>query len=546
MTLSRFAALAALVPFAALQPADAVASRGALPTLAWKRCPASLTGDWPELGDRLRCATFDAPLDHAGDDARTIEVGVVRIAAAVPARREGSIFVNIGGPGGNPATLLPGLAAFFASADERDPVHGDQRRLGDRFDLVGVIPRGLRGGWQMHCLDGFEAKHRFIPTHRDDANWQLVVDDAQRRATACASLPEAPHVNTLAHVHDMEWVREAIGDARIQFLGMSYGGRVGAWYAAIYPHRVDRLVLDSSMAVGGRYLDNVIASLDGTLAGFEREMLAPVLASPARWGLAGTPGELDWRARSPHALVRQAWYTRMSSPQDLAAGMAISQWIERDGWRSWGVLSRKVEKTTFSTDPGVARLIKQSARALVKAGSALDPDAAYAPAGADLVGTDGDAVNLATLCNDDAWQAQREWIRARIDRDAFTYPTDDGEHAVELLACAAWPHHRVDWPDMAALGKRADMLLVQSELDPVTPLAAARHTLQRFPRARLLLANGATQHGLFAQSDTPCVEQGAARYLLDGSLPDAGARETGCTFQALPDASSYEYYDYDD
>jgi pimeloyl-ACP methyl ester carboxylesterase len=544
MHMKRFTALACVACAALLPALGAHGAPAATPTLAWKRCPASLTGDWPELGDRLRCATFDAPLDHGKDDTRTIKVGVVRIAAARPDRREGSLFVNIGGPGGNPARLLPSLAAFFSAMDEGDPVHGDQRRLGDRFDLVGVIPRGLRGGWQMRCLDGYQATHTFVPTHRDDANWQRLLDDARKQVDECASLPEAPFVNTLAHVHDMEWVRQAQGDARIQFLGMSYGGRVGAWYAAAYPQRIDRMVLDSSMAIGARYLDNVYASLDGHLATFEREQLGPLLASPARWGLTGTRSALDWKARSPHPLVREAWYSRLATPQDLAAGMAISQWLDHGGLDGWAALSRRVEKATFSPDPAVDSLIRQSARALVKAGTRLGEVAT--PAGADLVGADGAAVNLATLCNDDAWETRPEFIRARIDRDAFAYPTDDGDHATDLLACAAWPHHRVDWPDLSPLAARADMVLLQSEFDQVTPASAARHTMRRFPNARLLLAKGATQHGLFAQSDTPCVEQGAARYLLDGTLPANGARETSCPFVALPEGSAYDYYDYDD
>ena len=67
------------------------------------------------------------------------------------------------------------------------------------------------------------------------------------RAAACAQTlgPQRAFYTTRDSVEDIEAVRQAIGVEKIALFGVSYGTKVALAYAARYPQRIERLVLDS-------------------------------------------------------------------------------------------------------------------------------------------------------------------------------------------------------------------------------------------------------------------------------------------------------------
>src|SRR6185503_18740147 len=71
------------------------------------------------------------PLDWARPDGDRITLAVSRLRAADPDRRIGVLFFNPGGPGGPAASLVRDVPDLFP------------QDLRDRFDIVGVDPRGV-------------------------------------------------------------------------------------------------------------------------------------------------------------------------------------------------------------------------------------------------------------------------------------------------------------------------------------------------------------------------------------------------------------------
>ena len=68
-------------------------------------------------------------------------------------------------------------------------------------------------------------------------------------ATGCSRLSGAlaAHVSTVESARDMDILRAALGDGALNYLGFSYGTKLGATYAQLFPHRVGRFVLDGAM-----------------------------------------------------------------------------------------------------------------------------------------------------------------------------------------------------------------------------------------------------------------------------------------------------------
>lgn len=507
----------------------ATATRPRPPWIAWSDCSVELTGRaWPELGERLHCGRASMPLDHLNPDGRTIEVAIVRIAAADSSRREGALFVNVGGPGGHPGSYVASMAASFGGFDPTDPLHGEKRRLVDRYDLVAVVPRGLKGGWTYECEVG-PATHAFLPAHRDDANWKRVLADARARANACSVSAETPYLSTEQHVRDMDAVRRSLGDDVLHFYGLSYGGRVGANYAAFFPASTGRMVLDSSLVFSSSYRAGIYGTGDAQQQAFERDMLGPIRRAPERFGQSATPSELDWAVRNFSDVLRPAWHDALVSSYHLAAALTMDGWVKQDGWRGWNALGARAATHSFSANAPVSEAIRDAAGDLVAWGGGYRPSTGELPPGG-LVDIHGEWTNLAVMCNDEAWETNEMKIRARADRDAFAYTTADGSDILVQLTCAYWPRRVARSPDFSLLAARPPFLLVQADGDTVTPLGGARRLLRRFSNARLIVARGAAEHGLLGRSDTPCIEKDAFAYLLDGRLPAGPERETSCAF----------------
>lgn len=516
--------IVALAALAGL-PAASGTSAGATPFIAWGACTDSWVGRASSaLGDRLQCGSISAAFDHLAPDGRAMTIGVIRVRASDPTRREGSIFLNVGGPGSHPGRLLRSMGEVWSSANIDDPDEVDKRRLSQRYDLVAVIPRGLPGSGDLHCGPARHTPlHAFLPTHLDDSNWQLVLDGTQAAVDACTSIPEAHYVNTEQHAHDMDMVRRALGDDKLHFYGISYGGMVGAWYASLYPSHTGRLLLDSSMDLMHGYRSAAYLSMVAQQRSFDDDVVAPLLRRPARYGLGHSSDAVANEIDDLPPRAREAWAGRLDSPVRLAAALRLAEWLNEDSSLTKEAMMRRIDRTAFSHDIALGRRIRMEASQLAPS---LYPQAeATAPYVAEGI---GDFVRMAMGCNDFQWIRSEAAIRESARRYAGRYFNFNGDQTLEELACTRWGGPRARRPDLSRLGLAAPFLLIQSEKDTSTPLVGAQHVLHAFPNARMLLVRGSDLHGVFNFTTSSCIERTAAHYLLTGDVPALASRAFSC------------------
>ncbi|MFD0630551.1 alpha/beta fold hydrolase [Catenulispora yoronensis] len=76
-----------------------------------------------------------------------------------------------------------------------------------------------------------------------------VVKEAKAIGAACQdkSARILPYVGTPNAARDMDVIRAVLGDAKLHYLGKSYGTYLGAVYAGIFPTHTGRLVLDGAI-----------------------------------------------------------------------------------------------------------------------------------------------------------------------------------------------------------------------------------------------------------------------------------------------------------
>lgn len=191
--------------------------------------------DWQTCGDSVRCANLSVPLDWSKPRGKQINIAMAMIPAANPEKRLGYLMVNPGGPGAAATNLINSGKEFLMSTD-----------LHQYFDILGPGPRGTAGSTPVQC--GPEPWNTRYPQRpQNEAEFQEMLQVFHDRGQSCVNEKDNDilyFVDTISVAKDLEAVRIALGNEKMNFLGFSYGSQLGAQYAELFPDNIRAMVLD--------------------------------------------------------------------------------------------------------------------------------------------------------------------------------------------------------------------------------------------------------------------------------------------------------------
>jgi pimeloyl-ACP methyl ester carboxylesterase len=194
---------------------------------------------WADCGEGFQCATLTVPLDYELPKGPTIDLALIRRPAEDPTMRIGSLVTNPGGPG------VSGIEDLRFSA-ARYPAE-----LRARFDLVSFDPRGVGASDPIICIDeASRMAERALDLSPDSPEERDALDQRAREfADACEAArgDDLALFTTEAAARDLDRIRDAVGDEKLTYFGVSYGTFLGATYAQLFPKKVRALVLDGGV-----------------------------------------------------------------------------------------------------------------------------------------------------------------------------------------------------------------------------------------------------------------------------------------------------------
>lgn len=443
--------------------------------LKWGPCPETITAP------RLQCATLEVPLDYRHPDGRRIDLTISRLPSEKPAQRRGVLLTNPGGPGGGGLSYPADLAAS-----------GLPQAVLDSYDVIGLDPRGIGESTPVTCDLTQEQQQggNFAPIPRyahTDADVAREAGNARKIAKQCATSKTSwmlPHTTTANTARDMDRIREALGERKLSYLGVSYGTYLGAVYATMFPERGDRIVLDSNLGPDGYDVTAMRLFARGLEDRFPD--FAAFAAARPEYGLGSTPEQ-----------VKAKFF-------ELADRL--------DANPVHGIDGMQLRSMTFSYLYADATL-----PLLAASWQALDNGRPVTvPPMVDLESRMSGRFHV--ICGDTRWPGKiKDYQRnAAVDREK--YPMLGGSTG-NISPCAYWPRERVEPPVKIGDKGPSNMLLVQNERDPGTPLAGAKKLRQALGQRATMVTADNGGHGVFPFARNTCVNDAATTFLTDGRRP---------------------------
>ncbi|TDB83328.1 alpha/beta hydrolase, partial [Actinomadura sp. KC216] len=433
----------------------------------------------------LQCASLRVPLDYARPHGEKITLELTR-ARHTASKSQGAVLLNRGGPGAHGRDM----PALFKSALPK--------KVAASYDWIGFDARGVGASKpSLICDPSYQNPGRARPdtipaNEREERAWMA---RAKAYADDCAKKYRKvlPHMGTANWARDMDEIRKALGQEKLNYVGYSYGTYLGAVYATMFPGRVRRMVLDSVVRPSGVWYQN---NLDQNVA-FEKRIRA-YFAWIARHHKTYRLGESERQVSAAYAKVR----ARLKA-KPLGGKIGPSELDDiflADGYAdySWAAHAKALS----------AYAVKRDARPLRKA---------FQPPG--RLDQNNYAVYNAVQCRDTPWP--RDWSRwhadaERLYRDGYRFET--WSNTWYNAPCAFWPVTGGEPPRVQGTGSLPPILLVHASEDAATPYPGALETHRRFPTSRLIVQAGGHNHGVTLSGDR-CVDRAVVAYLGSGRVP---------------------------
>jgi pimeloyl-ACP methyl ester carboxylesterase len=114
------------------------------------------------------------------------------------------------------------------------------------YDIIGLDPRGVGLSAPLKCnLSIWNQPVTLFPKTEADFNKLVVRNKAMSESCRQLTGPLFDQLDTVNVAKDLELVRQALNEGKLNLLGHSYGSQIGTTYAELYPENVGRFALDA-------------------------------------------------------------------------------------------------------------------------------------------------------------------------------------------------------------------------------------------------------------------------------------------------------------
>ncbi|MCW2899163.1 MAG: peptidase [Streptosporangiaceae bacterium] len=527
LALSGLGLLGATGASAATDPSDAFHPA----SLAWHACQSDIVagakaydGLGPvQVSKIIQCAELQVPLDYARPQGQKITLELTRTPHTGTGKAKGDIVVNPGGPGGEGALFGPRVFAQNSA-----PMQA-------AYNVIGFDPRGIGFSTpKLSCDVNYSNAPR--PAYgtgspKTDAVWlkksKDYADACFKKFGAGSKLDLLDHIKTIDSVRDMNTIRGALGNEKLDYYGASYGTYLGQTYATVFPKRVGRMVLDGNVGPKTVWYDAQLAQ-DYAFDKNIEYYFGWIAKYDSRYHLGDTQPKVrkfyyDLQAQLAGKPVTfkdpKTGAVTAVGPDELVDNIQSAGY--RRSWGTWNLFA--------------------SALSAYKSG---DVQTFAGTFGAQTTGGGDDnsfSVYNAVQCTDVQWpMSWHKWHNdaVRVNKDA---PFETWGNVWFNAPCLYW-HAKAGTP--VKVGQTKDLpkniLMFQSTDDAATPYAGALELHKILKGSHLVVQDGDRTHCIVHRGDlrTGGVDSYFDAYFLNGTLPKTDTVHVSQLGDPTPPAAS--------
>ena len=456
---------------------------------------------WKSCHGIFQCSILKVPIDYQDAALGVFDIAVIRFRSPNQRDRIGSLVINPGGPGVSGVEYALN-AEYIVSPD-----------VLERYDIVGFDPRGVGESSPITCLSDAEQDEILAGDPKPDNERELVqmLTETQNFVDKCvAKTPNLKHYSTFDAAHDMELLRQGLGDTKLNYLGFSYGTYLGTLYAQQFPNQVGRFVLDGainpSISIKEQSLVQAVA-FDQALANFiadcpkHKDCPLPIGATPQFFiDLFNKTSTQPLTAGSAQATGG----SRLVTEGLVVTGTASAMYDNESGWP---MLRTAITQALSGDGTTFAKLADQY--------NGRKTDGTYTD-------NQNDA-NVIIDCLDWSDNRSYEAIRAEAPRYSLSAPVFGPYLAYSGLTCNALNtslnRTRVVTDQNTAQIQRTatPVLIIGTTHDPATPYVWAQ-ALSRYIKASHLITLQGEGHTGYGRGSA-CVDNAVDNYLINRKMP---------------------------
>ncbi|MFJ8961296.1 alpha/beta hydrolase [Lentzea sp. NPDC102401] len=193
----------------------------------WKPCEEKPTVD---------CGFLELPIDYSKPNGEKFKLAVSRLKAADPSKRIGAMVINPGGPGGSGVDFSMFADRYFS------------KEIIDKFDVIGFDPRGVARSAPIKCsAELLQKTPSSYPKTKAEFDALVTFNKVLREDCAKQSGAIFNFASTAEVAQDIDSIRRALGEKKINYYGISYGTIMGQHYAEKFGRNIRAMIIDSNM-----------------------------------------------------------------------------------------------------------------------------------------------------------------------------------------------------------------------------------------------------------------------------------------------------------
>lgn len=452
-------------------------------TPAWSLCENNV----------FQCASIAVPVDWDKPEGETFQLALIR---KFTNNAIGSLVLNPGGPGSSGVDFL---------ANNWEDIGTPELRKA--YSFVSFDPRGVSRSKGVSCLNNRDTDELLYGTNDAEIGSaeeiKLLREDLDKFVSACVENTGdvLGEIDTVSAAKDLDVIRAALGESKLDYLGFSYGTFLGTTYAALFPEKVGRFVLDG--AVDPRVSDaqqsiNQLAGFDLALNNYLTDCVENDIDCPFPGGVASAKARVKEFLLSMETKTMKTDSNRKLTISSATTGLILAMYSDS----YWPYLTQAFNDAFDGDGSMFLRLADVY--------NDRQPDGSYS--GNTL------EANIAINCLDSRASAKPADMAKQNKKLLAVSPILGRYWQNGALTCENWPFPVAEHPESYAAEGAPTIFVIGTTGDPATPFQQSVDLAHEVLKDGFLITYRGEGHTAYGRSNE-CVSSAVDGFLIDGKIP---------------------------